>query len=180
MPQTRTRILKKKKHKQNFQVWRRQAANLAISVQVRLPYGLLSYPTGQPRNILCQDLRTETETFSKAVCHSVFYHTSTDVCYEGKNKSTCQLQAASTPHFNEKAFPTDEVISTTAQCSQEAFSGFGLTASHVLADSCVRTSFAANKFPLVNTGILLHFRGLGSLAPKPFVMWGIELFKSTK
>lgn len=66
------------------------------------------------------------------------------------------------------------------KCSHKVFCGFGLKGLHILAESCVRTSFAADKFPLVNAGILLHFRGLGSLAPKPVVMRGVELSKSTK
>ena len=74
-------------HKQNCQGWQNQAANLAISVQVRLPDVLLSYTAGHPRNTLSQDLRTETEMLLKALCHSLLYRASTDMCYEGKNKS---------------------------------------------------------------------------------------------
>jgi len=85
----------------------------------------------------------------------------------------------STLHFNGEAFPTVEVVSA-AQCSHEVFCGSGLKGLHFLAESCVRTSFAADKFLLVNTGIFLHFRGMGFLAPKPIVMGGTESSKNTK
>lgn len=126
---------------------------------------LLSYAAGPPRNAVSQEWRTETEMFSKALCHSLLCCTATVTCCAGRNKSArlnqhlgCVSAPACELSSLQHSIPTAEAVST-AQGSHETCCGFGLKGFSFLSRSSDRTSFAANTFLLANTEILLCVRG---------------------